>query len=224
MSALLLPDRTLHLPSREIIDPRMVRVGRGYPAGSLMPRKGKVLVPYHAPVRTQVFTVGASSQPWPDWANYVDGIVIGGGGSGGNGGFGTQGNGGGPGQWNHITWTRAQWLAAGQPSLSFSVSGNVGPNGGIGGSGNAGGSTSITLTGVSSVTGGGGYAGGGGGNAPAGGVPGNHSYNGQTYVGANGVGGNGATGAQPGGGGNGGASTSGGGYGGAGGAWIYAYQ
>jgi hypothetical protein len=215
---LLLPERKLYLPIREIIDPRMVRLGRGYPQRPI----SKYTVPPHAPTYTQYFS--NTTVAWPSWANKCDGISCGGGGGGGAGGFGTAGGGGGGGGFGSITWTRAQWIAGGSLNITMAIGGGGTRGSSIGANGTAGGATQMTLQGVSTVTGGGGAGGGGGVNAPQGGWAGVLSYNGQSYSGAGQVGGSGSQGGQPGGGGNGGGSAGAGGNGGAGGTWLYFYQ
>lgn len=140
------------------------------------------------PVLTTYSTAGNYSYTIPTWATSVDVIVLGGGGGGNVGGAGfNTGGGGGAGVWGTTTISRASISSA----LSVKV-GAAGTGAPSFGSPTNGGSSTVSATGMTTLTGNGGTGGAGqgiqqAGYAPWGGSappnPNNKTYNGQTYTG-----------------------------------------
>ncbi|BBC43591.1 hypothetical protein [Mycobacterium phage C3] len=182
---------------------------------------------------SEVFdVVGPYTYEIPDWCNFLD-IVLVGGGAGGNGGSASfaSGHGGFAGVWQGITLQRGQHIARSVAEITGVVgdggnAGAGGPVGGIGGSGFASTATAVGWAGLTAI---------GGEPRPRLGLlhqpgdgPGDFLFNSVNYVGgAETTSGNGTPGNAPGGagrGGNGGVfSGSPGGKGGAGRVWIRAY-
>lgn len=95
----------------------------------------------------QMFSVaGSSSYPIPDWANFVDRVMLPGGGGGHQGGtWGIGGAGGDVGAWAWDTLERDVHFSAG---MSLTTAVGAGGSAGVGGNGgNGGGSTSSLITG-----------------------------------------------------------------------------
>lgn len=191
---------------------------------------------FFAPRTTEFSTPGVSTYLIPDWANFIDGIYIGGGGGGGGGDpiFGRGGEGGDAGAWQGETLVRGVDFPVDATEITITVGaeGALGPYNTAGG---AGGNTiraAITSGKVAATA-----TGGPGGSEPnaelSGDSPGNFTFNGVTYVGGNGGGAApfspGVAGTAPGAGGGGGAGGSFavawvGGPGARGGAWMTARQ
>ena len=148
----------------------------------------------------------------PRWCNYLDVIVLGGGGGALQGNFGT-GAGGKAGSWNGITLTRGSSIPWTQTVIACTV-GSGGAKGFISASGSA-----SSAAGISGAGGAGGAAFG----AQQGGSPGNYTFNGKSYVG--GAAGTSSTVQIPGSGGfGGGAFGANSADGGRGQIWVRAYQ
>jgi len=190
---------------------------------------------FFAPRTTQFSEPGESTYLIPDWANFIDGVYIGGGGGGcgGNVIFGWGGEGGYAGAWEGETLVRGVDFPVDATEITVTV-GAVGAAGPGNTPGGAGGDTirADIDDGTASVTAAGGAAGNEQNVGHYGGDPaGNFTFNDVTYIGGTGGGAapfsNGAAGTAPGAGGGGGAGGTWGvawpgGIGARGGAWMTA--
>lgn len=218
MSRLLAPEHRLLLPLREIIIPSlMVRHGRGFPIRGVISEP----IPTFPPASTIITATGAYTYSPPAGAHKIDYVLLGAGAGGGGGGFGGSGGGtgGGAGAWSSGTLIIGVDFSG---NITGSVGGGSGPGptGGSGAGSGPGGPTTLSATGLTTITASGGaasvygYAGWG---QPS---PNPLTYNGHSFQAGTGP-------SQTGCGGQGGASNfSGGASGGGGGpgkAWFWAY-
>jgi hypothetical protein len=175
---------------------------------------------FHEPQRLQFTSSGSTVVP--NWANFVDRILVapGGGGNGGSTQIGLDGEGGDNGAWASGTLARGTHFT-GTPTVTVTL-GTPGGGGGLASDGGNATNSTIAVTGASTLT----AIGGTGGNslvvgsASNGQSPGNLNYGGVTYAGGGVQSTNGADGAPYGGGGAGGGYFGSGGDGAASSAWL----
>lgn len=181
---------------------------------------------FAGPTTVAYNTTGAHTYTIPDWLKYgdnIDTLVLGGGGGGQASQFSATGQGGNPGTWFVQTLVYGVDIPIGTTTLTVNV-GSGGAGGvGAGNVGADGTASTVTGTGLVTLTAAGGKGGAGGTNAVGHG-PGNQVLNTVTYPGGADQVTASAPGNAPGGGGGGGAPFSDGAAGAVGAVWLAAYQ
>jgi hypothetical protein len=181
---------------------------------------------FAGPTTLSYTTSGAHTYLIPDWLKYgdlIDVLVLSGAGGGSSSIFGATGQGGNPGTWQVRTLTYGIDIPISTTSLTVNVGAGGAGGSGAGNPGSAGGASTVTGTGVTTITAAGGTGGGAGGVATGRG-PGNQTLHTETYVGGGDQVSPSAPGNAPGGGGAGGAPFSDGATGAVGAVWLAAYQ